>query len=143
MAPIALETEDHSRDAQFNTAMHGKSAKSRGGFSSMLNKDRAAHKAASDEYWKHWDNKSAGTETAAIREVSDFRGCVFNSSADLTPGSQSGIRHSHQTLLQSCDRSLRVWLGGVLPLLSLRLRRRFPPSYSTTRALSRPPDGHA
>ena len=69
MAPIALESEDHSRDAAFNKVMHGKSAQSNGGFRSMLNKDRDAHKAASDEYFKHWDNKSAGTETEEIREV--------------------------------------------------------------------------
>lgn len=69
MAPIALENEDHSRDAAFNKAMHGKSADSRGGFHSMLNKDHDAHRAATDEYFKHWDNKSAGTETAEIREV--------------------------------------------------------------------------
>ncbi|KAL9125191.1 MAG: hypothetical protein Q9217_005562 [Psora testacea] len=69
MTPIALETEDHSRDARFNKIMHGKSVGSRGGFSSMLNKDREAHKAASEEYWKHWDNKSAGTETVDIREA--------------------------------------------------------------------------
>lgn len=67
MAPIALESEDHSRDAAFHKAMHGKSVNSRG-FRSMLNKDHDAHKTASDEYFKHWDNKSAGTETVEIRE---------------------------------------------------------------------------
>ena len=72
MAPIALETEDHSRDAAFHKAMHGKSADSKG-FRSMLNKDHDAHKAASDEYFKHWDNKSAGTETIEIRDVSADR----------------------------------------------------------------------
>ena len=76
MAPIALETEDHSRDAAFNKALHGKSADSKGGFRSMLNKDREAHKAASDEYWKHWDNKAAGTETLEIREVSFLSGTL-------------------------------------------------------------------
>lgn len=70
MAPIALETEDHSRDAAFNTVMHGKSLNSKGGLASILNKDRGAHKAASDEYWKHWDNKIAETETPEIRAVS-------------------------------------------------------------------------
>jgi sterol 24-C-methyltransferase len=70
MAPIALESEDHSRDAEFNMAMHGKSADSKGGFRSMLNKNHDAHKAATDEYFKHWDNKSAGTETSVVREVS-------------------------------------------------------------------------
>ena len=69
MAPIALEAEDHSRDAQFNKVLHGTSAAAKAGFSSMWSKDHAAHKAASDEFWKHWDNKSASTETADIREV--------------------------------------------------------------------------
>ena len=69
MAPIALETEDHTRDAAFNKVMHGKSAESKAGFRSMLNKDHDAHKAASEEYFKHWENKSASTETEEIREV--------------------------------------------------------------------------
>lgn len=80
MAPIALENEDHTRDADFNKAMHGKSANSRAGFSSMWNKDREAHKAASDEYWKHWDNQAANVETKDIRDVRDssmLRLCRF------------------------------------------------------------------
>jgi sterol 24-C-methyltransferase len=36
----------------------------------MLKKDPAAQKAAVEEYFKHWDNKSASTETEEIREVS-------------------------------------------------------------------------
>lgn len=69
MAPIALETEDHSRDAAFNKALHGKSVDSPGGFRSMITKDHSAHQAASDEYFKHWDNKPADNETPTIREV--------------------------------------------------------------------------
>lgn len=69
MAPISLETEDHSRDAAFNKAMHGKSANERAGFMAMLKKDPNAQKAALDEYFKHWDNKSADTETQEVREV--------------------------------------------------------------------------
>ena len=72
MAPISLETEDHSRDAAFNKAMHGRSAEERAGFRAMLRKDPNAQKAAVDEYFKHWDNKSAGTETQETREVSLF-----------------------------------------------------------------------
>ena len=72
MTPIALEAEDHSRDAQFNKLMHGKSAAAKAGFYSLWNKDHAAHKAASDEFWKHWDNKSASTETADTREVQNI-----------------------------------------------------------------------
>ena len=69
MAPIALETEDHNRDAAFNKIMHGKSAEEKAGFRAMLKKDPSAQKAAVAEYFKHWDNKLAGTETAEIREV--------------------------------------------------------------------------
>jgi sterol 24-C-methyltransferase len=64
-----LEREDHSRDAAFNKAMHGTSAKATGGVASILKKNRAAQKAASDEYFKHWDNKAAKDETPEDRAV--------------------------------------------------------------------------
>jgi hypothetical protein len=69
MAPAKLETENHSRDAAFNKAMHKDSAAATGGFSAMLKKDKAAQKAAVDEYFKHWDNKAAKDETPETREV--------------------------------------------------------------------------
>ncbi|CAI7575997.1 unnamed protein product [Penicillium pancosmium] len=69
MAPTALEQENLSRDADFNKAMHGKSAKSRGGFAALSGKDTAAQKAAVDEYFKHWDNKGHEEETAETREA--------------------------------------------------------------------------
>jgi sterol 24-C-methyltransferase len=69
MAPIKLETEDHSRDAAFNKAMHKKSSEAQGGFSAMLKKDKQAQQAAVDEYFKHWDDKAAKDETAEDREV--------------------------------------------------------------------------
>lgn len=69
MAPIALEDEDHIRDAAFNKVLHGKSAEQKAGFRAMLKKDAAAQKAAIDEYFKHWDNKPANNETAEEREV--------------------------------------------------------------------------
>jgi len=69
MSPIALEQENHTRDAEFNKAMHGKSAGTRGGMSAMLQKDKAAQQAAVDEYFKHWDNKAAGDETEETRKV--------------------------------------------------------------------------
>ena len=67
--PALLETEDHIRDAAFNKAMHGKSAEERAGFMSMLRKDPKAQQAAVDEYFKHWDNKSAAEETQEVRDV--------------------------------------------------------------------------
>ena len=69
MSPIALEQEDHSRDAAFNKAMHGQSAKARGGMAAMLQKDKSAQQAAVDEYFKHWDNKAAADETEETRKV--------------------------------------------------------------------------
>jgi len=70
MAPHALETEDHNRDAAFNKTLHGKSAKAQGGFAAILSgKGADSQKAAIDEYFKHWDNKDAKDETPEIREV--------------------------------------------------------------------------
>lgn len=69
MAPAALEREDHTRDAEFNKAMHKESSKATGGFNAMMKKDKVAHQAAVDEYFKHWDNKAAKDETAEDREV--------------------------------------------------------------------------
>lgn len=69
MSPVALEKEDHVRDAEFKKAMHGKSAQAKGGFTAMLQKDKAAQQAAVDEYFKHWDNKAAEEETEETRKV--------------------------------------------------------------------------
>ena len=76
MASTALEKENHERDAAFNKVLHGKSAKARGGFAAMMNKDAKAQQAAVDEYFKHWDNKASAEETEETREVSS--GCHIN-----------------------------------------------------------------
>ncbi|KAF2761245.1 hypothetical protein EJ05DRAFT_461876 [Pseudovirgaria hyperparasitica] len=68
MAPHALEKEDFERDAAFQKALHGVSSQNEGGFRSMFSKDRKAHQAAVDEYFKHWDNKSAEIETEETRK---------------------------------------------------------------------------
>ncbi|KNG90684.1 sterol 24-C-methyltransferase, partial [Aspergillus nomiae NRRL 13137] len=68
MAPATLEQENHTRDAEFNRVLHGKSSQAQGGFAAMLGgKDAAAQKAAVEEYFKHWDNKDAADETDDIR----------------------------------------------------------------------------
>jgi len=64
-----LEREDHGRDAAFNKAMHGSSAQATGGIAAILKKNTAAQKVASEEYFKHWDNKAAKDETAEDRAV--------------------------------------------------------------------------
>ena len=72
MSPIALEKEDHERDAAFTKALHGKNAQDQAGLLAMMKKDQTAQKVAIDEYFKHWDNKGAADETASTREVSLF-----------------------------------------------------------------------
>ena len=51
---VPLEQQDKARDASFSKAMHGSSAKT-GAFSAMFTKDRKAHNAAVDEYFKFWE----------------------------------------------------------------------------------------
>lgn len=67
MAPVALEKEDHTRDAAFMKAMHGSSSQQRGGMMAMFNKNHDAQKAAVEEYFKHWDDKNAAEETEETR----------------------------------------------------------------------------
>ncbi|RDL41486.1 Sterol 24-C-methyltransferase [Venustampulla echinocandica] len=69
MAPANLETEDHTRDAAFNKAMHKDSSNAQGGLSALMKKDKTAQKAAVDEYFKHWDDKTAKDETLADRDA--------------------------------------------------------------------------
>ncbi|EEH39113.1 sterol 24-C-methyltransferase [Paracoccidioides lutzii Pb01] len=69
MAPGVLEPEDHKRDAAFSKALHGTSAKRRGGLAALTAKDRNAQKAALEEYFKHWDQKSSADETEEVREA--------------------------------------------------------------------------
>lgn len=48
-------------------ALHGKSADSAPGFMSMLTKGVKAKELSVSEYFKHWDNKSAASETEETR----------------------------------------------------------------------------
>lgn len=110
MAPIALENEDHSRDAAFKQALHGKQVKAEG-FQSMMSKDHAAHKEATEEYFKHWDNKSHETETAEIREVSHcpLTKPDFEEPINRRPGTEKRICHPYET----------VRILGLLPNLQI------------------------
>lgn len=51
---VPLEQQNKARDADFSKAMHGSSAKT-GAFAAMFNKDKKAHNAAVDEYFKFWE----------------------------------------------------------------------------------------
>ena len=96
MAPTRLETEDHSRDAAFNKALHKNSSKAEGGLRAMVQKDKTAQKAAVEEYFKHWDNKTAKDETDADREVCSF---IFNSKSKQVLISNPLRREGLSTLL--------------------------------------------
>lgn len=68
MTPIALENEDHVRDAEYNKAMHGKTAKSANSLMAMLKKDANATATSIDSYFAHWDEaKAAKDETEEDR----------------------------------------------------------------------------
>ena len=60
--------QDLQRDADFNKALHGKSATSEGGIRAMMGKNMDAQKAAVTDYFKHWDDKSAAEETEETRK---------------------------------------------------------------------------
>ncbi|GJC83302.1 sterol 24-C-methyltransferase erg-4 [Colletotrichum liriopes] len=57
-----------ARDATFEKILHKGSSKTMG-MSAMLKKDHEAQKAATDEYFSHWDNKSAQKETKEDRDA--------------------------------------------------------------------------
>lgn len=70
MAPGALlNDEDVRRDADFQKAMHGKSATSRHAFFSMLNKDHEAHRVVTDEYVDRWTNDDKHSTVEEAREA--------------------------------------------------------------------------
>lgn len=66
---IQLEQENKQRDADFNKAMHGKTAAQANGIATILFKNPEAKKAALDEYFKHFEGKRAEDETEADRKV--------------------------------------------------------------------------
>lgn len=66
-ASTTLEREDHQRDAEFNKALHGKSAQAAPGMAAMLSKNQDAKKVAVEEYFKHFDGKRAEDDTAEQR----------------------------------------------------------------------------
>lgn len=67
-----VSSQDESaltRHTTFENIMHKKTAQTDGGFSAMLKKDKDAQRAAVADYFQHWDNKEAKTETEADRFV--------------------------------------------------------------------------
>ena len=69
MAPGALLSDDDRRDADFQKAMHGKSATSRHAFLSMMNKDHEAHRVVTDEYVQRWTNDDKHSTVEEAREA--------------------------------------------------------------------------
>jgi sterol 24-C-methyltransferase len=65
-----LAPKDFKADAEFAKALYGDAQK--GGYSALLNKNKDAHNAAVDGYFKHWDNKGPKDETEEDRQVRLF-----------------------------------------------------------------------
>ncbi|KAJ8116883.1 hypothetical protein OPT61_g1790 [Boeremia exigua] len=80
MAPGALLSDDDRRDADFQKAMHGKSATSRHAFLSMLKKDHEAHSVITNEYVERWtnDDKHSTVEEAREARKSEYMKLVNN-----------------------------------------------------------------
>ncbi|TPX14786.1 uncharacterized protein E0L32_005181 [Thyridium curvatum] len=58
-----------AKDMTFEQIMHKKTAEGKVGFTAMLGKDKEAQKAASADYFRHWDNKAAKDETKETRDA--------------------------------------------------------------------------
>lgn len=101
----------------------------------MRNKDAAAQKAAVDEYFKHWDNKLAATETEEVRKARRDEYATLTRQYVKDMISQFGNIANPLQLLQPCYRSIRIWMGYLLPLLQICSQRGLPPSHRQTRAL--------
>lgn len=54
-------------NSAFDNLLHKATAEKDGGVGAILKKDHSAQKAASEEYFRHWDNKSAQQETELDR----------------------------------------------------------------------------
>jgi sterol 24-C-methyltransferase len=61
-----------ARDATFEKILHRESSNVVG-MSAMMKKNHQAQKAATDQYFQHWDNKTAEKETEETRAVSGAR----------------------------------------------------------------------
>ncbi|GKT40562.1 sterol 24-C-methyltransferase erg-4 [Colletotrichum spaethianum] len=89
-----------ARDATFEKILHKGTSKTVG-MSAMLKKDHEAQKAATDEYFRHWDNKSAQKETREDREVSRNlwdRSGVSSADTLIFTGSDSRLCFPNQTV---------------------------------------------
>lgn len=65
-----LISADQVRNSAFDNVLHRSSTNSQGGLRAMMGKNNAAHGAAVDEYFQHWDGKKgrAEDETDEIRQ---------------------------------------------------------------------------
>lgn len=59
-----------AREATFEKILHKNTGTRNVGMAAMLKKDHEAQQAASNDYFRHWDNKTAQVETEEIRAVS-------------------------------------------------------------------------
>ncbi|KAK2594490.1 Delta(24)-sterol C-methyltransferase [Conoideocrella luteorostrata] len=68
MASQALISLNDARNSAFDKILHGGSSQSLGGLRAMMGKDSYANEAAVQDYFRHWDNKTAQDETETVRK---------------------------------------------------------------------------
>lgn len=85
-----LISADQVRNSAFDNVLHRSSTNSQGGLRAMMGKNNAAHGAAVDEYFQHWDGKKgrAEDETDEIRQsrMADYASLTrqyYNLATDL------------------------------------------------------------
>lgn len=132
---VKLAPKEYEKDKAFAKAMYG-DAKT-GGFRAVVGKNRDAHEAAVDGYFKHWDNRDAETQTEEDKQnrlndystltkhyynlVTDFYEYGWGSSFHFSryykgePFRQATARHEHylasKTGIQPGDNVLDVGCG--------------------------------
>lgn len=82
-----LAPKNFKADADFAKAMHGTST-DKSGFTAVLNKNKDAHNAAVEGYFKHWDNRNSETQTdedqeARLEDYSSLTKHFYNLATDF------------------------------------------------------------
>ncbi|KAI8293790.1 Sterol 24-C-methyltransferase [Colletotrichum sp. SAR11_240] len=86
-----------ARDATFEQILHKGTSKGNVGMSAMLKKDHEAQKAATEDYFRHWDNKlNAQKETKEDREARAAEYDSLTRQPAIAESFKQGIaRHEH------------------------------------------------
>jgi sterol 24-C-methyltransferase len=65
----AILSYEEAKTRAFESLLHRQSSKTESPVSAILQKDSNFHEAASKNYFKYWDNRTAEDETDSIRQA--------------------------------------------------------------------------